>query len=476
MDDETFDDDETSVAILSGQSDTTAPLIPSSPSEAPTKRGVNALGLTMMIYFFTSGGPFGIEPSVGAAGPLLSLIAVIVVPLLWSLPQAILSAELSLMISENGGNVVWVQRAWGDLIGWVNAFNNLASSLSSMSLLVVLFVDYLPVDFTVAEEWALKLSFILVLTVINILGMRWISRASVFFLIIIVAPFFCMWIVFWVQGRLHWSNDALNYVPPMKEIKWGTFISTVVWSFGGFDSMGSMAGEVKGGRPTIMRGIIGSMPLVMVNYLFPLIIGILIAPDWQDWQSGYFTVVASRVTPWVHYFMVGSSVLSNFGQYNAAMAPLARVVWAMARAKGGAQKLPRILAKSHRRHTGTIRPIAAVIFVGVMSILGTALGYTILVQMFFVVRVVNLVCEYSALIRLRYTEPDTPRPFVTPAGKVGVWALGLPSAFLAAFTLYYTQWQAWAFGVGINAAIIAAYFLKLLIQKLWKRRSNRLVN
>jgi len=144
MEEDLYDDDESSVAILSGQSETTAPLIPSSPSEAPTKRGVNALGLTMMIYFFTSGGPFGIEPSVGAAGPLLSLIAVIIVPLIWSLPQAILSAELSLMIAENGGNVVWVQRAWGDLIGWVNAFNNLAASFSSMSLLVVLFVDYLP--------------------------------------------------------------------------------------------------------------------------------------------------------------------------------------------------------------------------------------------------------------------------------------------------------------------------------------------
>jgi len=174
------------------------------------------------------------------------------------------------------------------------------------------------------EQWGLKLTFITVITILNILGMRWISRLSVLFLIIIVAPFFCMFIVFWADHRLEYSN-ILWYVPPLKEIQWGAFISTVVWSFGGFDSMGSMAGEVKGGRPTIMKGILGSMPLVMVNYLFPLIIGILIYPEWAQWQSGFFTKVAGRVTPWVKYFMVGSSILSNFGQYNAAMAPLARV-------------------------------------------------------------------------------------------------------------------------------------------------------
>lgn len=61
-------------------------------------------------YFNTCGGPFGVEPAVEAAGPLWTLIALIVLPLFWSLPQAIMSAELSLLVNENGGNVVWVQR------------------------------------------------------------------------------------------------------------------------------------------------------------------------------------------------------------------------------------------------------------------------------------------------------------------------------------------------------------------------------
>jgi hypothetical protein len=40
-------------------------------------------------------------------GPLVSIIGLLAVPFIWSIPQAIMSAELSLMMSENGGNIVW---------------------------------------------------------------------------------------------------------------------------------------------------------------------------------------------------------------------------------------------------------------------------------------------------------------------------------------------------------------------------------
>jgi amino acid transporter len=45
---------------------------------------------------------------------------------------------------ENGGNVVWVQEAFGDFLGFINAYNNLASSISSLALLVVIFASYIP--------------------------------------------------------------------------------------------------------------------------------------------------------------------------------------------------------------------------------------------------------------------------------------------------------------------------------------------
>jgi amino acid transporter len=46
---------------------------------------------------------------VEAAGPLYVISALIFVSLVWCLPQALFSAELSLMIPENGGCVIWVR-------------------------------------------------------------------------------------------------------------------------------------------------------------------------------------------------------------------------------------------------------------------------------------------------------------------------------------------------------------------------------
>lgn len=43
---------------------------------AAGRRSISAFRLAMMAYFFTCGGPFGIEPAVLAAGPLYTLVSI----------------------------------------------------------------------------------------------------------------------------------------------------------------------------------------------------------------------------------------------------------------------------------------------------------------------------------------------------------------------------------------------------------------
>jgi len=61
----------------------------------------------------------------------------------WALPQALMSAELALMMNTNGGNIMWVQAAFGEFIGFVSAGCYVASSFSSQALMVILFTQYL---------------------------------------------------------------------------------------------------------------------------------------------------------------------------------------------------------------------------------------------------------------------------------------------------------------------------------------------
>ena len=243
-----------------------------------------------------------------------------------------MAAELSLMVDENGGNVVWVKRAFGDGIGFFNAFNNIAQSFSSLALLAVLFVEYLPFTPSVWEGWALRGGFILLNTILNIFGLRWISRLSVGLLVFVLAPFVVEAVIVVKDGQL--DLKSLAYIPPYKNLQFSLFLSTVIWSYGGFDSMGSLAGEVKGGRKTFMSGIIGSFPLIFINYFIPTAIGYSINGNYNNWVAGYFAPLAFLLNTqrsYLGYWMVVASALSNFGQFNAAMAPMSRVIWSMSK-------------------------------------------------------------------------------------------------------------------------------------------------
>jgi len=60
-----------------------------------------------------------------------------------------------------------------------------------------------------------------------------------------MSPFVAELILIGINNDFHLTR--LKEIPS-KDIQWGLFLSMVIWSYGGFDSMGSLAGEVKGGR------------------------------------------------------------------------------------------------------------------------------------------------------------------------------------------------------------------------------------
>ena len=47
------------------------------------------------------------------------------------------------MMEQNGGNILWVRRAFGDFIGWMNAYNFLKYSFASLGLGYIMCFSYL---------------------------------------------------------------------------------------------------------------------------------------------------------------------------------------------------------------------------------------------------------------------------------------------------------------------------------------------
>ena len=81
--------------------DIITPIKPRYEGDHTTK--LSAVALAVMVFYKVSGGPFGCEPTVKAAGPLFALLGFTLVPLFVSIPEALVTAELGSAYPEPSG-------------------------------------------------------------------------------------------------------------------------------------------------------------------------------------------------------------------------------------------------------------------------------------------------------------------------------------------------------------------------------------
>ena len=58
------------------------------------KKKIKLLPLVFLMYMFISGGSFGIEDMIGAAGPGISFLVLLLLPVFWAYPYGLVCAEL----------------------------------------------------------------------------------------------------------------------------------------------------------------------------------------------------------------------------------------------------------------------------------------------------------------------------------------------------------------------------------------------
>ena len=92
------------------------------------------LPLVAATYFMVSGGPYGLEDIIGKAGYGRALLLLLLVPLFWSLPTALMVGELASAMPVEGGFYRWVRRAMGPFWGFQEAWLSLAASVFDMEI------------------------------------------------------------------------------------------------------------------------------------------------------------------------------------------------------------------------------------------------------------------------------------------------------------------------------------------------------
>ena len=110
---------------------------------ARKSRKLTLLPLIAATYFMVAGGPYGLEDLIGKAGYRGTIIILLLTPLLWSIPTALMVSELATALPCEGGFYVWVRRGLGPFWGFQESWLTLTGSVFEMALYPTLFVAYL---------------------------------------------------------------------------------------------------------------------------------------------------------------------------------------------------------------------------------------------------------------------------------------------------------------------------------------------
>src|SRR5487761_952377 len=144
---------------------------------------ISVLPMITATYFMVAGGPYGLEDIVQKTGYAVTLLILIVTPLLWSLPVAMMVSELATAIPEEGGFYIWVRRGMGRLWGYQETWLTLAGSVFEMALYPNLFVDYIgqfsPALTAGHRGLALGFAMIAVCAAWNIVGAHAVGEGSI---------------------------------------------------------------------------------------------------------------------------------------------------------------------------------------------------------------------------------------------------------------------------------------------------------
>ena len=336
--------------------------------DATPQRTIGVGQLFLVTYMISCGGPFGAEDAVGAGGPVYVMAGLALIVLLWCIPQALMSAELSLLCGANGGSIVWIDRAFGGTISFFNVANVLFSNVTSITVSVVLFVRYLPpAAQTFWPTFAIRFVLLIVAIVTNFMGPKVVSFVSLALLAFMFIPFVCILIVLATDGKLA-SIDfgaVIGDIPAFSEVNWPVLLSTLVWLLGSFDSVGALAGEVKGGKKEFLTGVMATLPVSYANYIGPMLICLIAVPNWRLWtgKDASFNLIATGIAPWLGNLMTVASLLAMFGQGVAGIAFVARQFWSC----GVLGLLPEPFSWSRMSRSGLIHiPFVATITVAVL--------------------------------------------------------------------------------------------------------------
>ncbi len=406
--------------------------------------------LIVATFFMVSGGAYGTEDIVHGAGYGKAILILLLTPLIWSLPTALMLGELAGALPQDGGFYIWVRRAMGNCWGFQEVWLSLVASIFDMAIYPTLFVYYLARLFPWFNAGHRGLfvgvAVVAVCAALNLAGIKVVATTSIWLFCLLSAPFAMIVIL------APFKHGALAHVTAKPVASHADLIAGIIvamWNYMGWDNASTIAGEVDHAQRNYPRAMLGAVALVAVSYILPVGAMALTRLSPTLWETGSWADIAGMLGgPLLKVGLVLGGMMSAFGMFNALVMSYSRLPYAMA--QDGS--LPKIFARVNRRNA----PWVSIVVLASGWALCLGLGFERLVTFDILVYGASLLLEFIALVVLRVKEPSLPRPFKVPGGLWGAAVVGVLPTLLLLLALVRSDREEI---FGINGLLVGVFIV-----------------
>ncbi|MGH9750307.1 MAG: APC family permease [Candidatus Polarisedimenticolia bacterium] len=412
------------------------------PASSPRK--ATTFQLVFMTYAVICSGAYGLEEMVSGSGPGMALATLIVLPFVWSVPLALVCAELSSRFPVEGGYYRWARMAFGDFVGYLAGWLVWLAIFATNATFAVLFANYLRFwipDLSPAAHWGVAVALVWATTFMNYRGIRLVGATSVLFTLLIFLPFLGLTVL----GVLHWQhNPFVPFVHPDKTplAAFGAGLLIAIWLYSGYEKLTTNAGEVENPSRAFPIALLVTVPLVAGSYVLPTLAGIAGNGRWSEWGESYYMVASEALGgPWLGAAMAAGGLISNFCILMVTILGQSRLP--MALAEDGL--FPKAFRITHPRFGTPV--VSLLVGAFVLSFL-VRFRFAYLAGLFSLVQVCAYLLIYASLLRLRRHAPAGSEAaaggapaFRIPLGRTGLLLMTAPSVVLAVVVGIQSVWH-----------------------------------
>lgn len=433
-----------------------------------TRPKLALLPFAAVTFMLVSGGSYGLEPVVSLSGPGMALLLILLVPILWAIPETLITAELTGMMPKVGGFYEWVSEALGRPYGFLCAWWTWLYSMVDAAMYPVLVVEYTAqtVLALTGSELApgvavvLKVALIGLCTILNFRGVKLVGRTMMTLALLVLVPFLVM--IF--AGTFRTGLPTQMPLVHGDQSPYQAFVSglyVVIWNYLGWDNMSTVAEDVEAPGRTYLRGFWFALPVMTAVYFFTVWVGLGVLKDPAEWVEGVWPAIAEAVGGKALFWGVTLGALAGLtGMFVGQAFSSARLPFVLARDGF----LPGFLSREHPRF---FTPHRAILFLGAVYLaLALNQSFLELVTVNVILYTAAIVLEIVALWVFRIRRPDAERPVRIGGGWVGLALVSISPVLLVGLAVWQSVLEEGWSSQGLTLAFLVSGPVVLGLRRL----------